>query len=136
MRRARRVEPGAWRDYFRKGRVLLEAAEVCLEFGLPDAAAVLSIHAGILHADAVLVRVAGSRSASEKHEEVLELLAAHLSNVAAPRRHLAALLAEKNQIEYTGERIEVDEVFSFNEAAAGACGSPSWPGRRRTGLRG
>lgn len=110
MRKARRVPKEGWREYRRKADVLLEASSASMEYGLHDAAAVLAVHAGILLADAVLVRVAGLRSASERHEDVLGLLEAHVAKEAAPRRHLGALLQAKNQIEYTSERVEEAEA--------------------------
>lgn len=117
MPKTRNVAADEWRAYRRKGRVLLEAAEISLEFELYDAAAVLAIHAGILLADAVLIRTSGLKSASEDHRDVVELLAARVKNAAPAKRHLGSILSVKNQIEYTGESVGPDESKGLVKSA-------------------
>lgn len=108
MARTRKTASGAWKDYHRKAGLLLEASHVCLEFDLHDAGAMLAIHSAILIADSVLIRNAGVRSASENHEDIIGLLASNFKDAATPVRQLGTLLSAKNEVEYTGERI--DEV--------------------------
>lgn len=114
---ARKVSPDEWRAYRRKGKILLEAAEISLEFELYDAAAVLAIHAAILVADAVLIRTSGLKSASDDHRDVIELIAARTKNPAPARRHLGTILSVKNQIEYTGELVTPEEARNIYRSA-------------------
>lgn len=92
MGRTRKLSPDAWKDYRRKARTLLEAADVCIEYELFDAGAILAIHSAILFADATLIRNAGIRSASDSHEDVVKLLATNIEEAKAPSRQLAMLL--------------------------------------------
>lgn len=117
MSRTRKVSPDEWRAYKRKGTVLLEAAEIALEFEKHDAAAILAIHSGILLADAVLIRTTGMKSASEDHRDAVELLSARVKNPAPARRHLGAILSVKNHVEYTGETIGSAEAKNLLRSA-------------------
>jgi uncharacterized protein (UPF0332 family) len=117
MAKTRKVSPEEWRAYRRKGRVLLEAAEISLEYELYDAAAVLAIHGSILVADAVLIRTAGVKSASDDHRDVIELLGARVKNPAPAKRHLGMVLSVKNHVEYTGESASSEEATNLVRSA-------------------
>lgn len=127
------MAPDAWRDYHRKAQVLLEAGGVCGEFELWDAAAVLAIHGAILFADAVLISSAGLRSAADDHRDAADLLGVHLERGDAARRQLGALIAVKNRVEYTGERIDATRSRELLKRAKRFAG---WCEDRLPGVRG
>ena len=71
------------------------------------------VHACISAADAVLVKHAGLRSGSQAHQDVVDLLRAHINHPDAEKqaRRLSQVIAEKNLIEY------VDKSYTEKEAA-------------------
>lgn len=95
----------------------MEASHVCIEFELHDAGAILAIHSAILFADAALTRNAGLRSASENHEDIIDLLTSNFQDASTAIRQLGTLLAAKNEAEYTGERIEVSRARDLYKRA-------------------
>lgn len=108
--RSRREERGAYTNYLAKAEEFLRAALDNAASRRWNAAALAAIHAGIAAADAVLVFERGVRSAGQRHEDVLDLLATPGADRSAALTHLRRVLARKNVVEYESR------LFSQREA--------------------
>lgn len=97
-------------QYLRKAEEFLRAALDDLVARRWNAAALAAVHAAIAGADAVLVYRSGRRSGSQRHEDVVDLLAAGGPAEAAPLNHLRRVLGKKNLVEYESR------LFSQREA--------------------
>ncbi len=75
-----------------------------LAAGAFDPALVLAVQAAVAACDAFTIFHRGERAASERHLDALEVLS-HVTDVkglAEAKRHLARILREKNNVEYSG----------------------------------
>jgi HEPN domain-containing protein len=107
---SRREGRGASANYLAKAEEFLRAALENATSRRWNAAAMSAIHAGISAADAVLVFERGLRSAAQRHEDVLDLLAGPGADRSAAMTHLRRILARKNVVEYESR------LFSQREA--------------------
>lgn len=87
-------------QYLRKAEEFLRAALDSLTARRWNAAALAAVHAAIAGADAVLVFRTGRRGASQRHEDVVDLLAARGPTDASTLTHLRRILGKKNLVEY------------------------------------
>lgn len=107
--RTRRVSREQADGYREQARVFLSAAEA-LEMlseeneSYGSAIALLAVHAGIAHADALTIGFAGKKSAGA-HDRLPTLLGDVLGNrvPAARRQQLTRLVGEKDSIAYQGK---------------------------------
>jgi HEPN domain-containing protein len=65
-----------------------------------NAAALSAVHASIAAADAVAIFERGARSASQRHMDVLDLLAGPAQERGGALAHLRRVLSRKNVVEY------------------------------------
>lgn len=115
---SRREERGADANYLAKAEEFLRAALESAASRRWNAAALSAIHAGIAAADAVLVFERGLRSAGQRHEDVLDLLAGPGEGRSAALTHLRRVLARKNVVEYESRLFsqrEAEEVVQHAE---------------------
>jgi len=118
----RREERGAHANYLAKAEEFFRSA---LDKGAGqrwNAAALSAIHAGIAAADAVLVLERGIRSVSQRHEDVLDLLAGSGTDRSSALAHLRRILARKNVVEYESRLFtqrEAEEVVQHAERFLG-----------------
>ena len=107
---SRREERTVHAGYLAKAEEFLRSALDNANSRRWNAAALSAIHAGIAAADAVLVFERGLRSASQRHEDVLDLLAGSGADRSSALAHLRRILARKNVVEYESR------LFSQREA--------------------
>jgi HEPN domain-containing protein len=113
-------------SYLGKADEFLEAAHRALADGLWDAAGLGAVHAAISAADAVMVFRGGIRSAEQDHRVARDLLEEIVGPEAKPvLRHLSAVLAKKNLVEYEQRRLKEKEAI---EMVAHARRFLSWAG--------
>jgi len=116
--RSRREERGAHTVYLAKAEEFLRSALDNVVSRRWNAAALSAIHAGIAAADAVLVFERGLRSVSQRHEDVVDLLAGPGSDRTSALAHLRRILGRKNSVEYESRlfsRKEAEEVVQQAE---------------------
>ncbi len=102
----------------KKAQQFLEAAQSELANERWDAAGLSAIHSGICAADAVLIRVAGLRSASQDHEHVSTMLLRSAPSFKGnPRTQLLSLLKMKNTVAYEQRLITQQEAVGLVTAA-------------------
>jgi len=115
---ARREERAAHSNYLAKAEEFLRSALENLASDRWNATALSAVHAGIAAADAVLVFERGIRSVSQRHEDVLDLLAGSGSDRSSALVHLRRILARKNVVEYESRmfsRREAEDVVQHAE---------------------
>jgi HEPN domain-containing protein len=113
-------------SYLGKADEFLESANRALAAGLWDAAGLGAVHAAISAADAVMVFRGGIRSAEQDHRVARDLLEEIVGPEAKPvLRHLSAVLAKKNLVEYEQRRLKEKEAI---EMVAHARRFLSWAG--------
>lgn len=115
---SRREERGTHARYLAKAEEFLRSALENAASRRWNAAALSAIHAGIAAADAVLVFERGIRSVSQRHEDVLDLLAASGGDRSSALVHLRRILARKNVVEYESRLFaqrESEEVVQHAE---------------------
>ena len=82
----------------------IATARLALADGRWDAVGLNAVHSAISAADAVMVFRGGMRSAEQDRRAAVDLLEGALGADAKPAiRHLAAVLAKKNLVEYTNK---------------------------------
>ena len=96
----RREPPGSARLFMRKAEEFFRAALANLADRRWNAAALSAIHAAISAADASLVFAKGMRSASQRHDEIADLLAEAVPDAAPALPHLRQILGKKHLVEY------------------------------------
>lgn len=119
---SRREERAAHVRYLAKAEEFLRSALENVASRRWNAAALSAIHAGIAAVDAVLVFERGIRSVSQRHEDVLDLLAGAGSDRSSALAHLRRILARKNAVEYESRLFsqrEADEVVQHAERFLG-----------------
>lgn len=98
--------------FLSKAEEFLRAAQSSLREGEPNAASLLSIHAAISACDALTAHYLGSRSSSQRHHDVLNLLRQlPLAKKETLIRQVSRLLDAKNVVEY-------EDKLLFREAAS------------------
>ncbi len=110
---SRREERGAHANYVAKAEEFFRSALDNATSGRWNAAALSAIHAGIAAADAVLVFEKGIRSVSQRHEDVLDLLAGSGMDRSSALSQLRRILSRKNVVEYESRlftRREAEEI--------------------------
>ena len=115
---ARREERAIHANYLAKAEEFFRSALDNLASERWNAAALSAIHAGIAAADAVLVFERGIRSVSQRHEDVVDLLADSGADRSAAVTHLRRILARKNVVEYESRmftRREAEDVAQHAE---------------------
>jgi HEPN domain-containing protein len=116
--RSRREERAAHTRYWAKAEEFLRSALDNVASRRWNAAALSAVHAGIAAADAVLVYERGLRSVSQRHEDVVDLLAGPGSDRSSALAHLRRILARKNVVEYESRlfsRQEAEEIVQHAE---------------------
>jgi HEPN domain-containing protein len=116
-------------NYLSKAEEFLRAALENMASRRWNAAALSAIHAGIAGADAVLVFERGMRSVSQRHEDVLDLLAGPGADRSSALTHMRRILAKKNRVEYESR------LFSQREAAEVVQHAERFLAWVRTGVR-
>lgn len=114
----RREERTVHAGYLAKAEEFLRSALDNANTRRWNAAALSAIHVGIAAADAVLVFERGLRSASQRHEDVLDLLAGPGADRSSALAHLRRILARKNVVEYESRlfsRGEAEEIVRHAE---------------------
>ncbi|MBI3016018.1 MAG: HEPN domain-containing protein [Candidatus Tectomicrobia bacterium] len=100
-----RVDHHRSRDHLRVAENFYEGAEVAREFEYWNAAGVLIIHAAIAYADAITIKVAGTKSRGEDHRDLVDLIEETValdSQGKTAVNHLRRLIDEKNLVSYSG----------------------------------
>jgi HEPN domain-containing protein len=119
---SRREERGAHANYLAKAEEVFRSALDNAASRRWNAAALSAIHAGIAAADAVLVLERGIRSVSQRHEDVLDLLAGSGTGRSSALAYLRRILARKNVVEYESRLFtqrEAEEVVQHAERFLG-----------------
>jgi HEPN domain-containing protein len=95
------------------------AMERELAVGAYDPALVLAIQAAIAACDAFTVYHRGERSASDRHQDAVEVFThvQDVEGVAEAAKHLARLIREKSDIEYSGKPAKPKEAEALVERA-------------------
>lgn len=97
----RAVDRGTARKSLAKAEEFCEGAQVMMDAGRPNSAALAAIHAGIAAADAALIASAGVRSSARDHGAVIPLLESRVDDFGSiQRRQLMGLLKMKNTVAY------------------------------------
>jgi len=118
MARTRPVAKDDRHVALQKAQQFVEAARSELANERWDAAGLNAIHSGISAADAVLIGVAGIRSASQDHSNVTSLLEQSVASFkGSPRTQLIGLLRMKNVIAYEQRLITRVEAQRLVNAA-------------------
>ena len=106
-------------DYLAKAEEFQRAAARSLAAGDRNAAGVLAIHAGITAADAITIHFLGLRSAGQRHQDALALVAqtAH-PRKADVQRQLNELISEKKSVEYEGRQISIGDTEKMLKLSA------------------
>ena len=87
--------------FLAKAERFLRGAQTSLAEGLPDAAAVMAIHAGISACDSLTVYHLGFRSNTRNHLDVIGLLKGLKFEGREPlQRQMRELIAEKHEVAY------------------------------------
>jgi hypothetical protein len=120
----RRVERSLARGYLDSGRTFLKAAEDLATLASEDemygsAIALLSVHAGISHADAACIQVDEKKSTSGDHRDAVRLLREVFGNRLpdARERDLRTLVEVKDQVAYQGRHYPLDEALRLLKRA-------------------
>jgi len=101
-----------------KAREFVAVARAALGDKRWTGAGLAAIHGGISAADAGLIASAGVRSISKDHAAVLGMLAESASEFTGrERRHLAGLLALKNQVAYEQRLLTEAEALTLVDHA-------------------
>ena len=76
-----------------------------------------AVHCAISASDALLVKAAGVRSASESHHDVAALLKEKIASpeTAEQARRLEKILSKKNLIEYQDREFTPDEAYALQK---------------------
>jgi len=110
-RRTRPVRRDHAFSYLAKAQEFLAVAEAARNDGRWDAAGLNAVHAVISAADAVMVFRGGIRSAEQDHRAARDLLEGVVGpDAKPPLRHLTAVLAKKNLVEYEQRRLTEKEA--------------------------
>jgi hypothetical protein len=110
-RKTRQVPREQAFSYLAKAQEFLTVAELALADALYDAAGLNAVHSTISAADAVMVFRGGMRSAEEDHRAARDVLEDTVGADAKPAlRHLTAVLAKKNLVEYEQRRLTEKEA--------------------------
>lgn len=125
------VDRGRAASYAGAGREFFHAAEPAQKHEYWNAAGLLLVHSSIAYADAVTIHLAGQKSTSENHLDVVTLLkeaARDRKGLHEAIHHLSTAIEEKNRVSYTGQSFRASDVASllkhvarFQEWARRAC---------------
>jgi len=111
-------ERGTHAAYLAKAEEFFRSAVDNLTSRRWNAAALSAVHASIAAADAVSIVERGSRSASQRHADLLDHLAGPGQERAAALAHLRRVLSRKNVVEYESRLFtqkEAEEVVQHAE---------------------
>lgn len=101
-----------------KAQQFIEASHTEYDNERWDAAGLNAIHAGICAADAVLIYVAGIRSATQDHTSASTLLENYVRSFrGSPRTQFVGLLKMKNTVAYEQRLITQNEAYAMVRAA-------------------
>ncbi|OGF49643.1 MAG: hypothetical protein A2044_08450 [Candidatus Firestonebacteria bacterium GWA2_43_8] len=116
--KTKKVEQSRYSNYFKKADSFHKAAGGCLKELNYEAAALASIHCVISAIDAFLVFKLGVRSSSERHSDVLKLLAeACGADSKQAIKHADAVLNEKTVVEYLDVLVTEKQVLELYKHA-------------------
>ena len=108
------------RTYLAKAEQFRANARAALGAGLPDAALLDAVHAGISAADAVTVALGGVRSTDPDHARLADLVEETAGTGEETRLHakqLRLLIGKKNLVEYEARRVQSAEASDGVERA-------------------
>ncbi|MFH1073739.1 MAG: HEPN domain-containing protein [Candidatus Firestonebacteria bacterium] len=112
--KTKKVEQSHYLNYFKKAESFHKAANSCINELNYEAAALACIHCVISAIDAFLVFKLGVRSTSERHGDVLKLLAeAGGSDSKQAIKHADAVLSEKTVVEYLDVLVTDKQVLAL-----------------------
>lgn len=110
-RRTRQVPRNQAFSYLAKAQEFLAVAELALADDRYDAAGLNAVHSTISAADAVMVFRGGMRTADQDHRAARDLLEDTVgADATHALRHLTAVLAKKNLVEYEQRRLTEKEA--------------------------
>ncbi|TPW21087.1 MAG: hypothetical protein FD126_1039 [Elusimicrobia bacterium] len=107
--------------FSRVGEGFWEGAEVAREFGYPNAAGVLLVHAAIAYADAVSIHVNGVKSRGDDHLAavgILKGLPGGDEALGSALRHLEKVIEVKNRVSYEGEEFRSADLETLRKHSA------------------
>ncbi len=116
---AKRVSPRRAPIYWDKAKdfykLMLDAADK----GNWNGAGLAAVHCAISATDALLVARAGRRSSAKAHEDVADLVTAHIRHPQTSEqvKRLRRILNQKNLIEYIDRFFERDEALELQKQA-------------------
>jgi hypothetical protein len=117
-RKTRKVSAQDARAFLSKAEQFLRAMDKAAEAGDCDAVGLNAVHSVISAADAVTAFRAGFRTAEQDHKMLADMLEDIVGESAnKPVRHLKAVLAKKNAIEYEQRRLSLNEAVDIAEQA-------------------
>lgn len=117
-RKTRMVSKRDAHAYISKAGQFLRTMEKAVEAGDWDAVGLNAVHSVISAADAVTAFRAGFRSAEQDHKMLADVLEDIVGEGASKSvRHLKAVLAKKNAIEYEQRRLTAKEAADVAEQA-------------------
>lgn len=115
------MDRGKAASYAGAGHEFLRAAELAQKHEYWNAAGLLLVHSAIAHADAVTIHLAGQKSTSESHQDVVLLLKEAVRDLKGRDEaihHLSTVIEEKNRVSYTGQPFRSSDVASLIKHAA------------------
>ncbi|MBI4178257.1 hypothetical protein HY522_02385 [bacterium] len=102
-------------DYLKVADDFAGGADTAEEFEYFNAAGVLYVHAAIAYADAVCIAMSGKKSASEDHDDVVDLLNDVIAGTDPVDREalksIQRVISIKNQVSYEGRSFSRKDVF-------------------------
>ena len=112
--RTKQVDRAKYKNYLKKADEFFESMNTNYAKGLWNACASDAVHCAISVADALLVWMLQIRSTSDKHEDIIFLVSSipHPSS-EKQTKHLAALLGEKSDVEYSVKLFRKNQAESL-----------------------
>jgi HEPN domain-containing protein len=118
--RTRAVSRELYKNYFKKAEEFYRSMEQAYDAGNWNACVVNAIHCAISSADAMTVFYLGFRHASERHQDVLQLLQGidfDPKEIQSKNRQLTSLLSIKNRAEYEERLMGKSDAENASKAA-------------------
>lgn len=113
----KRVSPDRAPVYWRKAQDFFKLMRDASLAGNWNGAGLAAVHCAISASDALLAAKAGRRSSSKAHEDVADLIAAHVHHpqTADQMRRLRGILEQKNLIEYVDTHLPPERALELQK---------------------
>ena len=111
------VDRAKAKDYRSVAESFYRGAELAREFEYWNASGVLIVHAAIALADAIAIKLAGTKSRGEDHHETIALLEQVVAQGEEKKKalqHLRRIIDHKNAVSYSGQiydRPDIEQLW-------------------------